>query len=72
MTVTAAKILGNAMLCQAGYLTIKSCDPESGVYTQGIPNREVTAWWQEANVCQRGVNFSHEVQIINGWIIRET
>lgn len=60
------------MLCQAGYLTIKSYDPESGVYTQGILNCEVTAWWQEASGCQRGVNFSQEVQIINGWIIRET
>ena len=31
-----------ALLYQSGYLTIKAFDPESRVYTLGIPNREVS------------------------------
>ena len=45
------------MLYQAGYLTIKSYDPESTVYTLGIPNREVSRGLSEGLVrlgCPRG------------------
>lgn len=38
------------MLYQAGYLTIKSYDPESTVYTLGIPNREVSRGLSEGLV----------------------
>ncbi|MDN0069554.1 ATP-binding protein [Collinsella ihumii] len=39
-----------ALLYQAGYLTIKSYDPESRVYTLGIPNREVSQGLAESLV----------------------
>lgn len=38
------------MLYQAGYLTIKDYDPEAGVYTLGIPNREVSRGLSESLV----------------------
>lgn len=38
------------MLYQAGYLTIKAYDPESTVYTLGIPNREVSRGLSEGLV----------------------
>lgn len=39
-----------AFLYQAGYLTIKAYDPESHVYTLGIPNREVSRGLSESLV----------------------
>ena len=32
-----------ALLCQTGYLTIKNYDSSTGLFTLGIPNKEVTA-----------------------------
>lgn len=39
-----------ALLYQSGYLTIKAYDPESRVYTLGIPNREVSQGLAESLV----------------------
>ena len=48
------------MLYQAGYLTIKSYDPESTVYTLGIPNREVSRGLSEGLVWLGGLGALDE------------
>ena len=55
-----------ALFYQAGYLTIKRCDPEAHVYTLGIPNEEVSRGLSEGLVrhAAQGALRSHNAFLI--------
>ncbi len=46
------------LLYQAGYLTIKGFDPDSGLYALGVPNREVSLGLAEGLVGRSGLSAS--------------